>query len=399
MVGAGPAGLRALRRLRERAGAAVEVVLIAPGRRVSFLAGALDVALGLSNPEEVSAPLALEGVDVRDASAVRVSASGVHVASAASAPPADRAAPPADRAAPPADRAAPPADGAELIAAEAVIAAPGLALRDPGRLPDWSRAVWAWDPRGAEAFAHLLAGAGPEEPGELLIAAAGLPYRCPPAPFALAIRLAERRRSRGLPAQVTVAVPEPVPLAGVGATATQLVLDACAHAGVSVQAGFLPDLEASADGVLLAADGRSIQYAAALMIPPHERPACLQGLPGEGPMVAVGEDGSVEGSSLFVVGDAAATGMPRAAGIGEGNAVIAADSVLARLGVAPVPAREPVSASCFMFHTGGLASRIRVSYPPGSRSQPEVAIDGPSAELVAEREGERERFLASAAAP
>lgn len=388
VVGAGPAGLAGAQRLRERGGDQVDVTLIAPERRASFLAGTLDVALGLAAAEEFSATVSPAGVSVIAAHAARVSAGGVRILGSAAAGASGAAGAGAD---------------GELLAADAVIAAPGLALRDRPQLPTWPRAVWAWDPWGAGEFARLLSGpaaAARHEPGaagtgRVLIAAAGLPYRCPPAPFALAIRIAERQQSAGAPVRVTVAVPEPVPLAGVGGGAPQHVLDACAHAGVRVEVGFAPDLAASSDGLLTAMDGRSIGYDAALLIPPHDRPACLAGLPGDGPLVPVDAHGSVAGSNLFVVGDAAATGMPRAAGVGACNARIAADTVLSRLGVVAAPEPEPVTASCFMFHAGGLASRIRVTYS----SEPAVDIDGPSAELLGERELERARFLASASAP
>jgi hypothetical protein len=96
---------------------------------------------------------------------------------------------------------------------------------------------------------------------------------------------------------------------------------------------------------------------------------------------------------LYVVGDAAATGMPRAAGVARGTAAAAADAALEALGVAPAPPPEPVEASCFLFHLGGAVSRVQVTY---RGSEPTVQIDGPSLDLRPAREGERRRFLAAA---
>lgn len=231
--------------------------------------------------------------------------------------------------------------------------------------------------------------------GRVVVAACSLPYRCPPAPFALAIRLAERYFNARRMNRVTVVTPEAMPLAGVGGDAPAFVMEACAAAGVVVERGFAVDLQASSDGVLRAADGRELTYDAAFLVPPHTRPECLSGLPGEGVLVPVGLRCTVDGTSLYVVGDAAATGLPRAAGVARGTAVLAADAALEALGIAPAPAPEAIEASCFLHHFGGAVSRIRVTFEEVSAA-PRVEIDGPSRDLDHAREGERQRFIAAA---
>ncbi len=379
VVGAGPGGLAAVGRLRARAGDRVEVVLAAPGGSATFLPGTLDVALGDAEPDRFDAALSLEGVSPLDGVVDAVAPDGVVV-------------------------------GGERIAADAVIAAPGLALAD-GVGAEWSRAVAAWDPAGAvRARAHL-----PDvSAGRVVVATCSLPYRCPPAPFALAIRLAERYFKARRMNRVTVVTPEAMPLAGVGGDAPAFLMEACAAAGVVVERGFAVDLEASSDGLLRASDGRELTYDAAFLVPPHVRPACLSGLPGDGPLVPVGPRCAVDDTSLYVVGDAAATGLPRAAGVARGTAVLAADGALEALGVAPAPAPEAIEASCFLDHFGGAVSRIRVRFEgvsgggdlagpgdPGNPAGPggfetRVQIDGPSLDLDHAREGERQRFIAAA---
>ncbi len=358
VIGAGPAGLAAAARLHARGGEAVEVVLAAPGARATFLAGTLDVALGEAEPERFTASLRLEGVRCVDAAVERVAPGGVQLAG-------------------------------ERIAADAVIAAPGLAVAY-NAVPEWSRAVAAWDPVAASLARATL----PEvSKGRLVVAACSLPYRCPPAPFGLAVRFAERHFKARHMTRVIAATPEPFPLLGVGGGAPGLVMEACAAAGVDVELGFAVDLEASEDGLLRSVNGRELRYDAAFLIPPHVRAACLNGLSGEGALVAVGDRGSVDDTTLYVVGDAAASGMPRAAGVARGTATAAADGALQALGIAPAPAPEPIEASCFLFHLGGAVSRLRVTFS-GSGSR--VEIDGPSLDLLPAREGERRRFLAAA---
>lgn len=361
VVGAGPGGLAAAARLRDRGGGRVAVTLIAPGLRATFLGGTLDVALGDQEPTAFSAPVDMAGVRCIDAAVSAVAPDGVAL-------------------------------GDDRIAADAVIAAPGLVV-DANSMPSWSRVVAAWDPYGARRLRERALG---PRAGRVLVAITAVPYRCPPAPLALAVGLAGRHLEARHAVRVTVATPEAVPLAGVGGEAPAFVSDACAAAGVTLERGFVPDLQASADGVLRATDGREIPYDGAFLVPAHRRAACLEGLPGTGPLVAVGERGSVDGSPLYVVGDAAGTGLPRAAGFASGAAVAAADGALESLGIAPAPPPPALEASCFMFHHGRAISRIGVRY---TGDGPSVRIDGPSRDLWPARTGELRRFLEAAGAP
>jgi sulfide:quinone oxidoreductase len=357
VVGAGPGGLAAAARLLERGGDAVDVTLIAPGGTATFLAGTLDVMLADAPPGSFSCAVAMSGVSLIDARVDAISPEGVV------------------------------AVAGDRIRADAVIAAPGLQLRSREHVPPWPRAVSAWDPLGAAAARAAILGVAA---GRVLVAACGLPYRCPPAPFALAVGLADRHLRARHQTRVTVATPEPMPLAGVGGEAPALIMDATAGAGVTVERGFVVELDHSEDGILRSADGRELRYDAAFLVPVHERSPCLAGLPGDGPLVPVGVSGRVGESRVFVVGDAAATGLPRAAGVARATATAAADAALAALGVCDAPEPAPIHASCFMFHHGGAVSRIRVTFRDGAG---DVAIDGPSLDLLPARAGELRRFL------
>ncbi|MHB8657620.1 MAG: pyridine nucleotide-disulfide oxidoreductase [Solirubrobacteraceae bacterium] len=360
VVGGGPGGLAAAARLRERGPGSLEVVILAPRRRAAFLAGALDVVLGTAAPEAFVAEIALSGVRCLDAEAEAVGADGVRA-------------------------------GGEWWPADAVIAAPGLAL---DVVPAWSRVGVAWDLDGAAALDSSMRDLAA---GRILLAVCSLPYRCPAAPYALAVALSGLHMRARHMTRVTVATPEAIPLAGVGGEAPVLMMEACAAAGVEIERGFAPELGRSRDGLLAGAGGRELRYDAAFLIPPHRRALCLAGLPGEGELVAVGERGAVGDSLLYVIGDAAGTGLPRTAGVARGQGMIAADDVLSRLGLAERPERDlPLQATCFMFHHGGAVSRLRVTFEDG---RPVVAIDGPSHDLLPAREGERRRFLAAAGAP
>lgn len=362
IAGAGPAGIAAAARLAERGAGRLEVHLVTRAGRARHLPGTLAVALGERPAGDFEADVRLPGVACHAAEVTAVGPAGVV------------------------------ADGASLDA-DAVIAALGLDL-DAEAVPPWPSAQVGW---GLESAAGAAAALADAPGGRVVIAVCGLPYRCPPAPYSLAMRLADAHRRAGRFTRVCVATPEPLPLVGVGGDAPGFLLEACAGVGVEVERHFEVDLDASEDGVLRSRDGRELDYEAALLIPPHRRSPALADLPGDGPLVTVGADGASAPRGPFVVGDAAATPLPRAAGVAEAQGRTAADAVLARLGLAePTPPHVP-EPSCYVLHGGGSVSRIRLRYPRGlpPEGEAEVLIDGPSPDLALAAEGERSRFLAA----
>lgn len=363
VVGAGPGGLAAVLRLLEAGRGGVEVVLVTRAGTATHLAGTVPVALGDRTAAEFVATVGVEGVHCLDGEVSRVDGGGADV------------------------------DG-ERIRADAVIAGPGM-VPDAGLVPRWSRARVGWDPvAAATAAADLEAVPG----GRLVIGVCELPYRCPPAPYSLAMVLADRHKRSGRFTQVSVVTPEAFPLMGVGGEAPGFLMDACAGAGVQIEGRFEIDLARSEDGVLRSADGRELDYELAFLVPPHRRSPALAHLEGDGPLVAVDARGETADAGLFVVGDAAATGLPRAAGVAEAQGRSAADAVLTRLGLASPREPELPEPSCYVAHAGGTVSRIRVRYPAGlpPAGEPVVSIDGPSPDLAYAAEGERGRFLAMA---
>lgn len=361
VVGAGPGGIAAARHLAEHGRGRVEVMLVTRGGRAEHHAGTPAVALGERPVEHFAAPVRIDGVkcvagDAGDATGSGVSVDGTHVA------------------------------------ADAVIAAPGLEVAlEEAQAMAGVRAMW--DLTSADSVSRdLVAVPG----GRVVIGVCGLPYRCPPAPFSLAMRLLDSYRRDGRFTKVVVTTPEPIPLARVGGEAPGFLLEACHGSGVEVELGFEIDGERSERGVLRSCDGRQIDYELALLVPRHRRPALLSGLPGTAPTVEVGAHGQTAVANLFVAGDAAATPLPRAAGVAEAQGRTAAGAVLAGLGVADAAPPEVPSPSCYVGHGGGNTSRIRIRYPLGvpASGEGEVSIDGPTPELALAAEAERRRFMA-----
>lgn len=349
VIGAGPGGLTAARRLAESG--KVDVTLIARDGMASFLPGIVPLLLGLSGPASYQRPVAPAGITVRAAEAFAVETGRVVLA------------------------------GGETIAAEAIIAAPGL-VTDKAAVPAGpnSHAIWEL----ADAAAAFPAVAEFFD-GTLYIGIAGLPYRCPPAPYGLAISLGVTMRALGRNVDVVLSTPEPRPLQALGPAVSELIEGLCASARVELETSFVLDLQQSRDGPALSTDGRGIEVDLGLFIPPHRRAAMLRGLPGDGPLVPVAPDMKTGVPGVWVVGDATGTMLPRAAGVAEAQGQTAADSVLASLGLAeaqPPHLPEPV---CYLW-AGQQAGRIRLRFPNGlpPAGAPQVAFEQPSEGLANE---------------
>ncbi len=355
VVGGGPGGLAAARLLRT---APVHVRLFTPGARARFLPGALDVALGEASPEDFDTSVALAGVDVDGRAVEAVSGNGVRI------------------------------DG-HREPADAVIAAPGLVPRSVvGTGSD--AAVAFWDPEAARSAATAIRSF---RRGTVAVVVAGLPYRCPPAPYGLAMRLAATARRTGSAVQVVITTPEPRPLIGLGELPGTFLLEACATAGVEVHTGVAPDPDALAHGILQA-EGGAPAADLLLVVPPHDANPVLEPLAGGSAMVPVGPDLASEEPGLFVVGDAAATPYPKAAAPAAAGGELAARAVLARLGLGDPPEPTPPTAECYVGHGDGEYSRFRLDYPggPPPTGTPRVIVDGPSSALGEALRASHEQF-------
>lgn len=268
----------------------------------------------------------------------------------------------------------------QFYGADAVVAAPGLAL-DLGRVPNAPNVRAFWDPAGAEAAAGA---AGGVEGGTVAVVISSLPYRCPPAPFGMAMELAARYREEGRDIRVVLTTPEEVPLTAVGGEVPGFLTRSCARAAVDLLTDFEPDLVGLEEGKLRALGGREIHFDVAFVVPPHTRSPLLTALPGEGPLVPVSPSFESSEPGLFVVGDAAMAPLPRAADAAAAEGRRAADAALEMLGVAPDGGPHLPTPECYVGHGGGAYSRISLRYPdglpPAGRALTE--IEGPSVELA-----------------
>ncbi|CAN5742986.1 hypothetical protein BH24ACT22_BH24ACT22_02380 [soil metagenome] len=350
IVGAGPGGVAAARRLKECAGDGIEVTLFEGLPAAEYLPATIPVFLGRSSREEWRTNISIKGVTTKIGEVHEVSGEGVKT-------------------------------NREFHRADAVIAAPGLAL-DHGRVPR-ARGVDAfWSPEGAESAAALAAEI---RGGTIAIVVSSLPYRCPPAPYGMAMELATQCRRENRDVQVILTTPEETPLASLGGGVPEFLQDSCAAAGVELLTKFEPDLKTLSSGELRSHDGDALPCDAIFVVPPHVRSPLLAGLPGDGPLVQVSSRFESAEPGLFVVGDAAMTSLPRAADVAAAAGRTAVDAVLERLGLLERWEPHSPQPECYVGHGGGTYSRISLRYPDGPppQGEAEISIEKPSEELGA----------------
>jgi sulfide:quinone oxidoreductase len=350
VVGAGPGGVAAATQLRQHGGQQLEILLIERGGTAEFLPGTLATALGQTTAAAWQQPLQLPGITVWAGDVTQVSGSGVVV------------------------------DGQEL-SADFVIAAPGLAL-DETAVPQHPSTFSFWSPSTAADASNAIQAMAS---GHVAVIVAGLPYRCPPAPFSLAMQLAYHFQEAEKMVEVFITTPEERPLLQIGNGIPEHLEQSCAAAGVEIHTLFQPDWAASNANEVVSADGRSQRFDLALVVPPHVRSPMLRELPGAGPLVSVSPRFESVVPNLFVIGDAAKTMLPRAAGAASAQGQTAADTILARLGlIEPVPPHLP-EPECYIGHGGDVFSKIAMRFPHGlpPQGKPEVYLDPPSTLLAA----------------
>ncbi|HEX6473929.1 MAG TPA: FAD-dependent oxidoreductase [Candidatus Limnocylindria bacterium] len=284
----------------------------------------------------------------------------------------------------------------EPIEADALVAALG-ATHDMTAIPGLAEHGFnVWTREGLE---HAHQAIDEFRGGRVVVGIFGMPHSCPPAPYELALLLADRLDERGIDAEVSVFTPAPISLPIVGAAGCAPLDGRLAERGI----GFLPGHAATSveAGTVTCANGATIPFDLLLAVPRHRVPQVLvdAGLAGADGWVRVDRDTLETGHpGLWAIGDC--TAIPLSNGVALPKAGLCAqlegETVAARI-AAHLRGETPVSTfdgrgACFLEMGGGEASVIRGDF---FADPPAVELTPPSHDQRSEKERfEAERLTA-----
>lgn len=370
ILGGGFGGLAAARRLRQRLAPSDEIVLV--DRRAHFMVGFRKTwaLVGQDTLEAGRRPLAnLAHQDVQ----------WIHGSITALDPKA---------------RAA-EVDG-RRIEADALVVALGAELT-PERVPGFrDHALNLYDaddiPRAADALRTF-------QGGRVLVGIFGAPYKCPPAPYEMALLIRSFFRSRGLSPALEVFTPQPMSLPVLGQAGCDLIEGRLADNGIT----FLPNHKATVveAGEVVFGTGRRA-FDLLLGVPPHRCPEVVVrgGLAGEADWLRVNPrtmETAFEG--VYGVGDLVEIPMPdgkplpKAGVFAEAMGETTADRIADGFAGREPAATFAGEGGCFLEVGNGEAMMVRGRFL--AEPAPEIELTEPSRDYFAQKQAfETERLTA-----
>jgi len=226
--------------------------------------------------------------------------------------------------------------------------------------------------------------------GRVLVGIFGMPYPCPPAPFELAMLLAERFDARGIDAQLTVFGPAPITLPILGAAGCAPLDGRLAERGIPFLGG--RTATAVTDHAVQFGTDEPLPFDLLLAVPPHRCPSVLvdAGLAPPGGWVTVDRATLDTGHpAVYAIGDATgivlANGLPlpKAGLFAEKEGEVVAARIAARLRRVEATAIFDGTGECFVEMGEGEASTISGDF---YADPPVVELSAPSGEQRAAKE-------------
>lgn len=244
--------------------------------------------------------------------------------------------------------------------------------------------------RAAEAIASFPG-------GRVGVGVFGAPYPCPPAPFEIALLLADLFQTRRVDAEIEIFSPMPMSLPVLGQAGCALIEGRLAQREIR----FLPSHKATSvePGRVRFATGPRT-YDLILGIPPHRLPSPLANSGLVDGMAWIRPDPAtleLDVPNVYAIGDCTeiplANGMslPKAGVFAEAEAGVVARRIGARREGRTPDARLSGEGFCFLEVGGGRAQLVQGDFL--ARPGPQVQLTEPSPEyLIAKRVFERERL-------
>jgi sulfide:quinone oxidoreductase len=253
--------------------------------------------------------------------------------------------------------------GGKLIEADALVVALGARLA-PESIPGLKQ--WALNVYDSQDIPHAAETLRNFSGGRLVVGIFGAPYKCPPAPYEMAMMMREFFQSRNVSADLEVFTPKPMSLPIIGSGGCDVLESHLSAHGVR----FLPSHKAIAveDGEVVFQSGERRKFDLLVGVPPHTCPDVVleSGLTEGADWVPVNPrtlETSVPG--VYAIGDC--TGIPLADGKQLPKAGIFAElqgKIVAERIAASFDGQKPMATYdgvgyCFLEFGAGTAAYVR----------------------------------------
>lgn len=286
--------------------------------------------------------------------------------------------------------------GDQGISADALVVALGAELA-PEAIPGFPQFAYnVYDPEDIPRAARALT---EFQGGRLLIGVFGVPYKCPPAPYEMALLIREALQARRVKAEVEVFTPQPVSMPLLGQAGCDIIESRLADQGIT----FLPNRKAAAveAGEVVFANERR-KFDLLFGVPPHRPPAVVResGLVADSGWVSVNARTlETQFAGVYAIGDVVQIAMsngkplPKAGVFAEAMGETVADRIAAAFAGNDAEAEFKGEGGCYLEVGGGQAMMVRGHFM--ALPQPEVALTDASTQLLEEKQAFEVRRLQS----
>jgi sulfide:quinone oxidoreductase len=276
--------------------------------------------------------------------------------------------------------------GDQHISADALVVALGAELA-PEAIPGFQGYAYnVYDPtdipRAAQALQEFRG-------GRLLIGIFGAPYKCPPAPYEMALLINDSLKARGVKSTMEVFSPQPMSLPILGQVGCDLIESRLADKGIA----FFPNRKATAveAGAVVFANERR-PFDLLLGVPPHRPPSVVResGLVGDSGWVSVNSH-TLETSfpGVYAIGDVVQVAMangkplPKAGVFAEAMGETVADRVASTFAGQEPEAIFTGEGGCYLEVGAGQAMMVKGHFL--AEPEPEVILTEASPQYLEEK--------------
>ena len=274
----------------------------------------------------------------------------------------------------------------QRISADALVVALGAELA-PEAIPGFQQyAHNVYDandiPRAAQALQEF-------QGGKLIIGIFGAPYKCPPAPYEMALLINDSLKARGVKANLEVFSPQPMSLPVLGQVGCDLIESRLADKGIA----FLPNRKDTAvePGEVVFANERR-PFDLLLGVPPHRPPAVVResGLVGDSGWVSVNSRTlETRFPGVYAIGDVVQVAMangkplPKAGVFAEAMGETVADRIAASFAGQEPEATFKGEGGCYLEVGAGQAMMVKGQFL--AEPEPEVMLTEASPKYLEEK--------------